>query len=71
MFAIFCFYNQNNSTPPQGFSVNGALTYKNAAFWRHFLVKHRILPNLVISNWLWRIKRVLLANQNQENILNE
>ena len=33
-------------------------------FWRHFLAKHKILPNLVISNWLWWIKRVLLANQN-------
>ena len=37
-------------------------------FWRHFLVKHKILPNLVISNWLWWIKRLLLANQNRENI---
>ena len=33
-------------------------------FWRHFLVKHKVLPNLVISNWLWWIMRVLLANQN-------
>ena len=30
-------------------------------FWRHFLVKHKILPNLFISNWLWWIKRVPLA----------
>ena len=30
-----------------------------------------ILPNLVISNWLWGIMRVLLANQNWGNILNE
>ena len=37
----------------------------------HFLVKHKILPNLVISNWLWWIMRVLLANQNWGNILNE
>ena len=27
--------------------------------------------SLVISNWLWGIKRVLLANQNRGNILNE
>ena len=31
----------------------------------------KILPNLVISNWLWWIKGVLLANQNRGNILNE
>ena len=37
----------------------------------HFLVKHKILPNLVMSNWLWWIMRVLLANQNWANILNE
>ena len=40
-------------------------------FWRHFLVKHKILSNLVISNWLWWIMLVLLANQNRGNILNE
>ena len=49
--------------------VNGALTCKNAAIWRHFLAKHKSLPNLVVSNWLWWIKRVLLANQNRGNIL--
>ena len=57
---------------PQVFSVNGALTCKNAAFfWRHFLAKHKILPNLVISNWLWWIMGVPLANQNRANVLNE
>ena len=72
MSAIFQFHNQNNSTSsPEVFSVNGALIGENAAFWRHFLVKHKILPNLVIVNWLWWIKRALLANQNRENILIE
>ena len=32
---------------------NGALTCSGLHFSRHFLVKHEILPNLVISNWLW------------------
>ena len=53
------------------FSVNGALTCRRLHFWRHFLIKQKILPNLVISNWLWWIMRVLSANQNWENILNE
>ena len=48
-----------------------ALTRSGLHFWRHFLVKHKILPNLVISYWLWWIMRVLLANQNWGNILNE
>ena len=56
---------------PQVFSVNGALTCSGLHFWRHFLVKHKILPNLVISNWLWWIMYVLLANQSQGNIVNE
>ena len=47
------------------------LPVKTLHFWRHFFVKHKILPNLVISNWIWWIKPVLLANQNRENILNE
>ena len=55
----------------QVFSVNGALTCRRLHFLRHFLVKLKILPNLVISNWLWLIMRVLLANQNWGNILNE
>ena len=40
-------------------------------FRRHFFVKHKILQNLVISNWLQSIIRVLLANQNRGNILHE
>ena len=43
---------------------NDALTCSGLHLLRHFLVKHKILPNLVISNWLWWIMRVLLANQN-------
>ena len=53
-------------------SIDVKFTFYNARlglfsslhFWRHFLVKHKILPNVVISNWLWWIMRVLLANQN-------
>ena len=58
------FHNQNNSTSSPGLLVNGALTCSTQHFWRHLVVKHKILPNLVISNWLWWIMRVLLANQN-------
>ena len=32
MYAIFQLHNPNNSTSSQVFSVNGALTCKNAAF---------------------------------------
>ena len=64
---FFVFTTKTTQPRPQVFSVNGALTCKNAAF----LVKHKILPNLVINNWLWQIMRVLLVNQNWANILNE
>ena len=70
MSAIF-FHNQNNSTSSPGLLGNGALTFSGLHFWLHFLVKHKILPNLAISNWLWWIMRVLLANQNWGNVLNE
>ena len=43
-------------------SGNGALTCRGLHFRRRFLVEHTVLPNLVISNWLWWIMRVLLAN---------
>ena len=56
----FFFHNQNNSTLSPGLLGNGALTCRRLHFWRHFLVKHKILPHLVVSNWLWRITRVLL-----------
>ena len=36
-----------------GFPVNGTLTCSGLHFCSHFLVKHKILPNLVISSWLW------------------
>ena len=45
--------------------------YSTLPFWRHFFAKHKILPNLVIRNWLWWTKRVLLANHNRGNILKE
>ena len=63
MSAIFFFFSQ----PKQLNLVprNDALTCSGPHFLRHFLVKHKILlSNLVISNWLWWIMRVLLANQN-------
>ena len=57
-------HNQNNSTLSPGLLVNGTLTCSGLHFLRHLVVKHKILPNLVISNWLLWIMRVLLANQN-------
>ena len=63
---LFFFHNQNNSTWSPGLLGNSALTCSRLHFWRHFLVKHKIPPNLVISNWLWWIMHVLLANQNWE-----
>ena len=69
--AIFVFTTKTTQPRPQVFLVNGSLTCRRLHFWRHFLIKHKIRPNLVISNWLWWIKRVLLANQNRGNILNE
>ena len=69
--AILVFTTKTTQSRPQVFSVNVALTCKRLHFWRHFVVKHKILPNLVISNRLWWIIRVLLANQNWGHILNE
>ena len=66
MSAIFVFTTKTTQPRPQVFSVNGSLTCSGLHFWRHFLGKHKILPNLVISDWLWWIVRVLLANQNWE-----
>ena len=62
--AILVFTMKTTQSGPQVFSVDGALICRRLHFWRHFLVKHKILPNLVISNWLWWIMCVLLANQN-------
>ena len=67
----FFFTTKTTQPRPQVFSVNGAFTCSGLHFWRHFLIKHIILPNLVIRNWLWWIIRVLLADQNWGNILNE
>ena len=44
----FFFTTKTTQPRPQVFSVNGALTCRGLHFWRHFLVKHKILPNLVI-----------------------
>ena len=65
----FCFHNQNNSTSSPGPLSNGALTCSWLHFWRHFLVKYKILPNLVISNWLWWIMCVLLLGKYFEWII--
>ena len=56
---------------PRSSQLTVPLPAQTLHFWRHFLVKHKILPNLVIRNWLWWIMRLLLANQNQGNILND
>ena len=53
--AIFAFTTKTTQPCPQVFSVNGASTCSGLHFWHHFLIKHKILPNLVISNWLWWI----------------
>ena len=69
---FFVFTTKTTQPRPQVFSVNGALTCKNAAFLTSlYLAKYKIFLNLVISNLLWRIIRVLLANQNRGNLLNE
>ena len=75
MSPILFFTTKTTQPRPQagahGLPGNGALICSGLHFWRHFFVKHKILPNLVISNWLWWIMRVLLASQNWGNILNE
>ena len=53
---LFVFTTRTTQPRPQVFSVNGALTCKNAAFLTSFPHKHKILPNWVISKWLWWIK---------------
>ena len=49
VFAILVFTTKTNQPPPQVFSVNSALTCRRLLFLRHFLVKHKLLPNLVIK----------------------
>ena len=56
---------------PRSSRLTVPLPARTLHFWRHFLVKHKIRPNFVISNWLLWIMRALLANQNRGNILNE
>ena len=65
--AILVFTMKTTQPRFQVFSVNGALTCRRLHFWRHFLIKQKILPNLVISNWLGWIMCVLLSNQNWGN----
>ena len=67
----FSFTMKTTQPRPKVCSVNGALTCRRLHFWRHFLLKLKILPNLVIVNWLWWIMHVLLANQNWGDVLNE
>ena len=55
------------TTQPQGFSVNDALTSKNAAFLTSFPRQTQSSSKFLS----WGIMRVLLANQNRVNILNE
>ena len=51
--AILVFTMKITQSHFQVFSVKGALTCRRLHFWRHFLVKQKILSNLVISKWLW------------------
>ena len=54
----FYFHNQNNSVSfPRRFNL--------LHFWRGFLAKHKILPNLVIRNWLWWTMRVLSQSETE------
>ena len=50
---LVIFTTKTTQSRLQVFAVNGALICRRLHFWRHFLVKHKILPNLVTSNWLW------------------
>ena len=50
---ILVFTMKTTQPRPQIFSVNSALTCGRLHFLCHSLVKHKFLPNLVISTWLW------------------
>ena len=52
VLAIFVFTTKTTQLCPQVFSVNDAFTCSGLHFLHHFLIKHKILPNLVIINWL-------------------
>ena len=50
----FSFHNLTTKTTqsrPQVFLVNSTLTCRSLHFWRQFLVKHKILPKLVMVNY--------------------
>ena len=66
---IFVFTTKTTQPRPQVFSVNGALTCKEADLFTSSVDYFQIWSSY--SSWLWWIVRVLLANQNWENILNE
>ena len=52
--SILAFTTKTTQTRPLVFSVNSSLiNLQKAAFLTSFPVKHKILPKLVISNWLW------------------
>ena len=53
MSAILVFATKTTQPRPQVFSVKGALTCTRLLFDAISSLKHKILPNLVISNWLW------------------
>ena len=60
MSVIFVLTTQKTQPRPQVFSV-----CINLHFRRHRFIERKILPNLVIGSWLWRIMGVLLGNQNR------
>ena len=62
LFSRFVLTTKTTETRSQVFSVNGSITYNQAAlltsFWRHRFNMTKLLPNLVNSSWLWWIMRV-------------
>ena len=63
MSAIFLFSQPKQlNLLPRSSRLTVPLPARTLHFWRHFLVKHKILPNLVVNNWLWWIMRVLLLS---------
>ena len=67
----FCFHNQLLNLVPRASRLTVHLPARKLYFWLHRFINSKILPNLIISGWLWWIMRLLLANQNWGNILNE
>ena len=60
----YYFHNQNNSTSSPCLLCQRCINLQESCTF----VKRKILPNLVVSSWLWWIMLVLLANRNQGNI---